>query len=55
MLDVHGRLVATLVNEVRPAGRQTVTWAPGNRPDGVYFACLRVGGSVATTKLLLMK
>ncbi len=55
ILDVHGRIVATLLDEVRPAGPLETEWRPGDRPDGVYFARLRIGDRVRTQKLVLMK
>ena len=55
ILDIHGRIVATLLDGFRPAGTYEAEWRPGNRPDGVYFARFRAGGRVRTLKLVLMK
>ncbi len=55
IFDVLGREVATLVNEVRPAGAYTVRWDASSLPSGVYFYQLRAGSFVDTKKLLLAK
>jgi hypothetical protein len=58
--DASGRLVRSLVNGDRPAGRQEATWDSrddGGTPlgSGVYFARLRVGPHHASQKLLLVR
>jgi hypothetical protein len=61
--DVLGREVATLVNDVRPAGVYTVRWDASAFPSGVYFYRLSVGdgstnsarGFVETQKMILAK
>ena len=55
IFDVLGREVATLVNEVRPAGVCTVRWDASSLPSGVYFYQLRAGRFVDTKKLLLVR
>jgi hypothetical protein len=55
IFDVLGREVATLVNEVRPAGVYTVRWDASSLPSGVYLYRLRAGDFVNTKKLLLVK
>jgi len=59
LFDVLGREVATLVNEVRPAGLYTVDWDASSLPGGVYFARLvqSAQGSVQsdTRKVVLSK
>jgi hypothetical protein len=55
IFDVLGREVATLVNDLRPAGMYTVRWDASAQPSGVYFYQLRAGSFVDTKKLLLMK
>lgn len=58
--DTAGRLVRTLVNEVRPAGIASVTW-DGQRQDGsraasgVYFYRLETTGQTLTRKMVLLK
>ncbi len=58
--DVSGRLVKTLVDDIRPAGRQTTTWDgtdnSGNQVStGVYFYRLNTAGNVFTKKMVLLK
>ncbi len=58
--DVMGRVVATLVDEIRPAGPAAVTWNGRDRSgapvaSGVYFAWLRTAGEVSTQKLVLTR
>jgi hypothetical protein len=53
--DVTGRRVATLVDEVRPAGDHVATWHAGGLASGVYFYRLRVDGVVHTRRLVLLK
>ncbi len=58
--DVVGRLVATLVDDVRAPGPHFVTWnGLSDRPSpvisGIYFARLEVGGEIQTIKLVLIR
>jgi hypothetical protein len=54
--DVLGREVATLVNEVRPAGLYTVRWDASSHPSGTYFYSLVTEGvSAQTKKMVLLK
>jgi hypothetical protein len=60
IFDQRGHLVATLVDEVRDAGSQTVTWngldQQGRRVhSGVYIYRLEAGEFVATRKMTLVK
>jgi len=59
VFDVLGREVAALVNEVRPAGRYTVSWDVPVLPSGVYFYRLEAKNStqsfVETRKMILLK
>jgi hypothetical protein len=55
VFDVLGREVASLVNEVRPAGVYTVRWDASSLPSGVYFYRLQAGNYVETKKLVLAK
>ena len=52
--DELGRTVATLVNEIKPAGKYELTWNAGHAPSGVYFCRLRAGSYVETRKLVLL-
>jgi hypothetical protein len=58
--DVSGRLVATLVDDVVAAGRQSVSWdgrdaAGRNVARGVYFCRMEAGTFRATEKVVLLK
>jgi hypothetical protein len=59
VFDLLGREVATLVNDVRPAGVYTVRWDASSLPSGVYLARLNQsgGGSMQsdTRKVVLNK
>lgn len=60
VFDIAGRLVRTLVDGVRPAGRGSVVWNGRDEwgrtlASGVYFCRLRSGDTVQTRKLVLMK
>ena len=35
---MNGRLVRTLINEVKPAGDYTVQWNSDGLDNGIYFA-----------------
>jgi hypothetical protein len=58
--DVTGRLVATLVDGVVPAGRRSVSWdgtdAEGNKAaNGVYFCRMQTESFRASEKLVLLR
>jgi hypothetical protein len=58
--DILGREVATLVNEVKPAGSYSVTFNVGtlhgaSLPSGIYFYQLHAGDYTETKKMVLMK
>jgi len=58
--DVRGRLVATLVDELRPAGFQTVRWEGRDRSgqavaSGMYLARLEYGGESRTVPMTLVR
>jgi photosystem II stability/assembly factor-like uncharacterized protein len=55
VFDVLGRKVATLVNEVKPAGTFTVQWDASNFPSGIYFYQLTTGGFTQVKKMVLAK
>jgi hypothetical protein len=50
-----GQEVATLVNEVKSAGRYSAVWDAKGLPSGVYFCRLQAGSVVDTKKMTLMK
>jgi photosystem II stability/assembly factor-like uncharacterized protein len=55
VFDVLGREVATLVNEVRPAGAYRVRWDASIEPSGVYFYRLQSGESVETKRMVFLR
>jgi hypothetical protein len=60
ILDLHGRVVATLVNTDQPAGDHAIAWSGsddtgGRVASGVYVAELRCGADRAVQKVTLLK
>ena len=53
--NLLGKEIATLVNEIEPRGRYSVTWVGSNFSSGVYFYKLTSGTSSETKILLLVK
>jgi hypothetical protein len=58
--DVSGRLVATLLDENRPAGTHRVEWDGRNRAgervaSGVYLYRIQAGGFTDTKRMVLLK
>ncbi|MFH1196302.1 MAG: BACON domain-containing carbohydrate-binding protein [bacterium] len=53
--DVLGREVATLVDEVKPAGYYEVTFDAKSLPSGIYFYNLTAGSFSQTKKLIFLK
>jgi hypothetical protein len=53
--DVLGRNVATLVNDVKPAGSHTATFDAANLSSGIYFYKLTAGGKTMARKMMLLK
>ncbi|NUO18222.1 T9SS type A sorting domain-containing protein [bacterium] len=53
--DTLGREVATLMDEVRQAGPQTVKWEANGVASGLYFAQLVQGEQSQTLKMVLLK
>ena len=59
---ISGNVVATLVNERKPAGNYEVVFDAGNLPagrqgltSGIYFYTLRSGNFVESKKMILIK
>lgn len=50
-----GQEVATLVNEVLPAGQHRVVWNAAGLSSGLYFCRLECAGKVLTQRMTLMK
>lgn len=60
VIDIEGRVVATLVDDTREAGRYSASWdgrgASGARVGpGVYFVRMNAGDFKATRKVMLLK
>mgnify|MGYP003635941358 CR=1 FL=1 len=53
--DVLGRKVRELVNEIRPAGTNTIEFNATNLANGVYLYRLEANGVVQTKRLTLIK
>jgi hypothetical protein len=53
--DLLGHEVATLVNEVRQAGRYAVQWDASGFASGVYFYRLRACDIVRMKRLMLLR
>ncbi len=58
--DVEGRLVRTLVDDMKDPGLHFVTWrgrtdASAQATSGIYFARLEVGEEIRTIKLVLIR
>ncbi|MFA6457558.1 MAG: T9SS type A sorting domain-containing protein, partial [Bacteroidota bacterium] len=55
VFDVIGREVATLVNEVKEAGRYSVMFDASEFSSGIYFTRLVCGDKTQVRKMMLMK
>ena len=55
VFDVLGREVATLVNEVKTAGKYSVNLDASNLASGVYMYRIESGDFVNTKKMMLVK
>lgn len=55
VFDVLGRLVATLLNEEKPAGKYEVEFSATNLPSGIYFYKITSGNNSRVKKMLLLK
>jgi len=56
VLDVTGKTVAVLVkNSGFQVGEQSVSFSGKELSTGIYFTRLEVGGTVLTSKIMLMK
>ena len=53
--NVLGSQVATLVNEVKPAGSYEVNFNASNLSSGVYYYTISAGKFTSTKKMILMK
>ncbi len=55
VINTLGQLVATLVNEQKPAGNYTVSFDASQLSSGVYFYTIEAGSFRQTKKMLLIK
>ena len=53
--DILGREVSTLVHEVKPPGKYSITWNASSVASGVYFCRMTAASFVDTKKVILMK
>jgi photosystem II stability/assembly factor-like uncharacterized protein len=53
IFDVFGNEVATLVDELKPAGKYSVDFNAKGLPAGVYFYQLRANGKIETKKMIV--
>jgi cytochrome c peroxidase len=53
--DVSGRLVETLLDEWRDAGRHGLDWSGERLASGLYFVRLRTAGAAPTAKLVVAR
>jgi hypothetical protein len=50
-----GKEVATLINDVKPAGSYEVQFDASNLPSGIYFYKLSAGTFTETKKMVLIR
>jgi hypothetical protein len=55
VLDTGGRVVATLLAGDYDAGPHRLTWSPRQLPSGIYFCRLDADGTLATSKVLIVR
>jgi aminopeptidase N len=53
--NILGQEVATLVNEMRPAGEHTISFDASNLSSGMYIYRLMYGNAILMRKMLMMK
>lgn len=53
ILDIHGRVTGTLVDEYQAAGEYHIQWQVDDLPGGVYFYQLQSGGYAENGKLII--
>jgi hypothetical protein len=55
VFDVVGREVATVIDEMMPAGSYTRQWNAGDLSSGVYYYRIHAGSFIETRKCILLK
>ncbi|MBV6479770.1 MAG: hypothetical protein HGGPFJEG_02565 [Ignavibacteria bacterium] len=53
--DALGKELATLVNELQPAGQYSIEWIAGKYPSGVYFYTINTPEFTDTRRMMLLK
>jgi hypothetical protein len=53
--DLVGREVATLVNEVKPAGSYSTQWNAAGMCSGIYFYKMQANSFSLIRKMILLK
>ena len=53
--DILGKEVATLVNDIKPAGNYSVTFDAKNLASGVYVYQIKAGNFIKSNKMVLLK
>jgi hypothetical protein len=53
--DILGKRITSLVNQQQQPGTYQVNWNAADMPSGAYFARLKAGEKLQTTKMILMK
>ncbi|OQY70481.1 MAG: peptidase S8, partial [Ignavibacteriales bacterium UTCHB3] len=55
VFDAAGRLVETLVSELKAPGYYEVVWNASNQASGIYFVTIKAGNQVQSIKMTLLK
>jgi flagellar hook assembly protein FlgD len=55
VIDISGRVVETLLEDIIEPGNHEITWDARNQPSGIYFVKLTSGERSQTQKLILLK
>ena len=53
--DSLGKIVKSLVNEIKPAGTYEVKFSSKDLPSGTYFYRIKAGDYVQTKKMILLR
>ncbi len=55
VFDIAGRIINTLVNEYKSAGKHSITFDGSNLSSGVYFYRLEANGAAHTKRMTMLK
>ncbi|MFC2136142.1 T9SS type A sorting domain-containing protein [Bacteroidota bacterium] len=53
--DILGKLLTTLVDEIKPAGTYNVQFHASNLPSGIYLLQMQAGNFIGRQKMMLLK